>query len=255
MSLLVFALLVFVLTVPVWVAGAVSGIMLLPDLPVAAFAVVVPSIAAAIVVGRTEGRSAVGALFRRVREVTVLPGWSWFAVLAVPTAFTVAAWMYRRLSGQSVEFVLPLFAVLPLLALTIGAAILEEVGWTAFATERLTGRFGLVGGALVLGLGWAIWHYPALVEAHHGIEWIVWWTAWTVAQRVAMVALYYLAGRNFAGPVLFHATSNLLWQAAPEAFEPMVEALVVTLIAVALSLVSARARSRPSPSHPPSAGK
>jgi hypothetical protein len=42
------------------------------------------------------------------------------------------------------------------------------------ATERLIARFGLVSGALVLGIGWAVWHYPSLVEVHRGLDWISW---------------------------------------------------------------------------------
>src|SRR3954466_13890752 len=82
--LVAYALLVFVLTVPFWIAGWVFDISILPGLPLAVFAIFVPSLAAAIVIGRTDGRSAVAALFDRVREVTALPALGWLGALAVP---------------------------------------------------------------------------------------------------------------------------------------------------------------------------
>jgi membrane protease YdiL (CAAX protease family) len=51
-----------------------------------------------------------------------------------------------------------------------------------------------------------------------------------------MVTLYYLTGRNFWAPVLFHASINFVWQAARDAFDPMVQAVAAVVIAAGLVL-------------------
>jgi len=249
--MMAFTLLVLLLSLPFWAVGAVMDASLLPGVPVAAFAVFVPTLAAAIAILRTGGSAELRSLFGRVREVAGLPFWGWIGPVAVPVACGGAAWILRGATGQPVVLALTPSEMLPLAVVLIAAALLEEFGWTAFATDRLTGRFGLLTGALVLGLGWSIWHYPALIQAHRGVFWIGWWTVWSVGQRVAMVALYSLTGRNFAAPVLFHATANFVWHLAPEAFAPAVAALVVSVFALALWLL---ARRRKEASYKPAHG-
>lgn len=240
--LALYTLLVLLLTIPFWLAGWAYDVSLLPGLPIGALAVVVPSVAAAIATARAGGKAELGRLFGRISEFAALPWWGWGAAVVVPLAFAAAAWIAGGVAGRPLAFALPVLAIIPLVALLVVAALLEEFGWTAFATDRLTGRLGLTGGALVLGLGWAVWHFPTLLEAHRGFVWIGWWTVWTVGQRVAMVALYKLARRNFALPVLFHAAANFVWQLAPEAYDPLVEALVVAAIAIVLLRLALRDR-------------
>jgi uncharacterized protein len=242
-----YAVLVFVLTIPFWVAGALVDVQLMPGLPVAALALVVPTLAAAIVLAGAEGRTAVAGLFGRVRDIRRMPLWGYFVSAGLAVVIAATGWASLYVRGEPVAFVLPLIAVIPLILALIGGAMLEEFGWTGFATEPLSLRFGVLGGALILGVGSSVWHYPALVEVHRGIGWIAWWTIWTVAQRVTMVALYERTGRNFWAPVVFHASANFVWQVAPDAFDPMVQAIAAAAVATAVMLGLPRGRTRPRP--------
>ena len=235
-----YAVLVVALTLPFWLAGALVDTQLMPGLPIAALAVFVPTLAAAIVLASAEGRATLAILFRRAAEIRRLPLWGYLFAATLPAGIAGVGWYSLYLRGEAVHFVLPAVAVVPLAVLLIGAALLEEFGWTGFATDRLSARFGLVRGALVLGLGWAVWHYPTLVEAHRGVAWIAWWTVWTVSQRVAMVSLYKRTGSNLWAPVIFHASANLVWQLAPDAFDPMFQGLAAGAVAVALMLARPR---------------
>jgi membrane protease YdiL (CAAX protease family) len=42
------------------------------------------------------------------------------------------------------------------------SGLFEEIGWTGFAFPRLSARFDALGGALLLGLLWALWHFPVV---------------------------------------------------------------------------------------------
>jgi len=61
-SPLAFFVLVFALTLPFWGLGAVTGLQLLPGLPVAGLAFVCPGLAAFILVRRTSGAAGATAL-------------------------------------------------------------------------------------------------------------------------------------------------------------------------------------------------
>jgi membrane protease YdiL (CAAX protease family) len=176
----------------------------------------------------------------------ICPFWGFFAAAGLPALIAAAGWGWLYFRGEPVQFELPLIAVVPLILALVGGVMLEEFGWTGFATDRLVQHYGMLVGALILGVGWSVWHYPALVEVHRGLGWIAWWTVWTIAQRVAMVGLYEQTGRNFWAPVVFHASANFVWQAAPDAFDPMAQAIAAAAVAGAIVLARGPARSRPS---------
>ena len=65
-SPLAFVLLVFGLSIPFWIMGAVTRRQLLPGLPVSALAAICPLLAAAILVGREGGAAGVVALLQEI---------------------------------------------------------------------------------------------------------------------------------------------------------------------------------------------
>jgi len=226
--------LVCLLTAPFWLAGYLVEANLPPGLSVAAFAIVVPSIAAAIVVAVRGGLPAVrdlfAALWRRGEHRLTAAA----LAIAVPLAAALVSWSLAAPADRVFAASVDLLALAPVVVI---AAILEEVGWSAFSTETLARTKGIVATGLVVGAVWAVWHYPSLIELGRSPEWIAWWSVWTLGQRVVMVCLYVRARSWIWAPVLYHATSNLLWQAAPAAFDPMIEALVTVALALAVVLV------------------
>jgi membrane protease YdiL (CAAX protease family) len=234
--------LVLALTVPLWLAGGATGIMLMPGLPLAGLSVVCPLAAALIVVLWRGGPKAAGGLLARIGDAgRVRPLAWWLAFLLIPPAVGAAAFLILRLTGSAVpDPQFPASLVLSLLATFLVAGFGEELGWTGFALEPLRGRYGVAGAGLIIGLAWAVWHYPALLQADRGLAWIGWWTLGTVSQRLIMVWLYEAAGRSLAGAVVFHATNNLAWQLFPVRgswFDPRVHGLLMAGIALALFLL------------------
>jgi membrane protease YdiL (CAAX protease family) len=67
------------------------------------------------------------------------------------------------------------------------AGFFEELGWTGFAYPRMRSRFGALGGALLLGVLWGLWHFPVVdsfgAASPHGRYW-----PWFFGAFVAMIA-------------------------------------------------------------------
>lgn len=78
-----FFVLVFAMTFPFWAVQAFTGITLMPGLPLAALAVVVPVTAAALLMCLTQGVRSIVGLLRRAMDAdrTKAPRWYLPAVL------------------------------------------------------------------------------------------------------------------------------------------------------------------------------
>lgn len=54
----------------------------------------------------------------------------------------------------------PLMLPVVLLLSIVSGPLNEEFGWRGFALDKLLVKFGFLGGSLILGFFWAIWHLP-----------------------------------------------------------------------------------------------
>jgi hypothetical protein len=238
-----FFVLVFSLAVPFWLVGWVTGLQLMPGLPVAGLMFVCPGLAALILAFRAGGARSAGALAKRVFDFGRIPSVAWLApaLLLEPMAKTLAFFV-QRLSGSQVP--VPHIALLPTIILCVIFFVSVsgvELGWSGYATEPLQARWGTVGASLILGALWAAFHYVALVEAHRSLAWIAWWTLGTLAYRVIIVWIYSGAGRSVFTASLFHMTIDVTWQLFPISgsfFDPKVSGLISAAIAVIVLLAA-----------------
>ncbi|TAJ70904.1 MAG: CPBP family intramembrane metalloprotease [Phenylobacterium sp.] len=254
-SVIVFFVLTVLLTTPFWVLGAVLEVEILPGLPIAALAVVCPATAAFILTWRAHGLPAGGRFLAGAFDVRrIRPKVWWLALVLLSPCVMIAMFLAMRLGGSSIPD--PQFApasAAALFVLFLVAALAEELGWSGFAIGPLQARWGALPGALIVGVVWAIWHYPALAQAHRAVAWIGWWTLATVATRVIIIWLFNNTGRSVFGVAVFHAMTNLGWQLYPvhgSWFDPRINALILAAVALAVVLVwgpatlsSSRARS------------
>lgn len=240
--------LTFLLTAPLWALSSAFDLQILPGLPVAAVAVICPAMAAIIICCRRDGWAGVRALLRRAIDGRRVPVVWWLPILLICPLVAVAAFLTLRLGGSGVpdtEISIP--ATLALAALFLVSAMGEELGWSGFALDPLQARWGPLGAALVLGGVWAIWHYPALVQAHRPLAWIAWWTLGTVATRIVMVWLYNGANGSVFAAAVVHAVSNLCWQLFPVQgswFSPRLNGLLMSGVAVLLMVATLGRLSR-----------
>ena len=100
--------------------------------------------------------------------------------------------------------------LMPLLAVAafIGAAG-EELGYMGYAIEPTQEQWGALKTALVMGLFWAVWHYPGMIQQGRGLQWIAWGTLGTVAVRVLIVWLYNNTGKSVFVCAIFHSIANM----------------------------------------------
>ena len=230
-----FFALVFLISIPFWIAGAMSGAFLLPGLPVSALGAFCPVLAAAFLFYRKSGWPGVTGLLARSFDWSRANEWLLLAVL-LPVVPLVATLVLRRATGAVLPpITLSPLAAVPMFAAFLVAALGEELGWSGYALDPLQARFGALNAALVIGAVWAVWHYIPLLQAHRALDWMAWWTLATIARRVIMVWLYNNAGRSVFAVALFHATGNLVELGALAWYDPRVSGL--TLAAVALALV------------------
>ncbi|MGO9934541.1 MAG: type II CAAX prenyl endopeptidase Rce1 family protein [Steroidobacteraceae bacterium] len=248
-SLLAFFLLTYALAVPFWVFGALSAQQLMPGLPVAALMFVCPGLAASILVTREQGFKAVKSLLARALDYKGVAPKFWYAPLLLlnPAIFILSYFALRAL-GTPVPA--PQILILPTLALCVVffvSAFGEELGWSGYAVDSMQCRWGALRASLMLGGIWAMFHFVALAQAHRSVEWITWWSLWTVAQRVVMVLLYNGTRKNIFAVILAHASSNVCWQLFPirgTFFDPRVTGLITALVAmVAIALWKRAGRS------------
>jgi membrane protease YdiL (CAAX protease family) len=215
--LLAFFLLSVVLIIPFFVYGALTGIQLSPGMPVAALGTFCPMLAAIILIYQKDGKLGVVALLKRSFDFKRIEDRRWYALilLLMPVVAILQFWV---LLLMGVSLPVPQIAIFSTLAICIAAfiaALGEELGWSGYAIEPMQVRWGALKASLGLGIFWAIYHYIGLLEAHRAVEWIVWWTLFTVAARVLMVWLFNNTGKSVFGMALFHMTLNVTWQLFP----------------------------------------
>lgn len=241
-SLLAFFLLAIILITPFWVLGAITGVQLLPGLPIAALGTFCPMTAALILVYREHKRAGVIALLKRSFDYKRIKDNRWYVpILLIMAGVMVLSFVVQRLMGEPVP--LPHITILSVLVLCIGfffGALGEELGWSGYALDPMQARWGALKASLMLGGFWAIYHYVGLVQAHRSVTFIAWWTLNTVSLRVIMVWLFNHTGKSVFGMALFHMTINTTWQLFPVSgsyFDPRVTGLILAVVAVIVILV------------------
>jgi uncharacterized protein len=242
-SALVYFVLTFALSIPFWIAGALTNFQLLPGVPVSALGLLCMVGTASILVYRENGLTGVVELLKRSFDFKRVKAKVWYVptFLIMPAimvlSFIAMRWMGTQLPAPRFSLATPFI----LFAVFFVAAIGEELGWSGYAIDPLQDRFGALGGALVLGIVWAVWHFIPLLSAKRSLDWIVWWSLGTVALRVIITWLYNNTGRSVFIAVIFHAMFNVTWQLFPingSYYDPRVTSLITTVVAIVVVIAS-----------------
>ena len=237
-----FFLLVFVLSLPFYLAGALTSFQMLPALPISALIFLCPAMAAAILIFRKNQFAGVKEWLQGAFDFKRVTAKIWYVptILLMPG---IMAMSYGAIRLMGIPLPAPQVSVGRILALFVAffiSALCEELGWSGYALDPLQERFGTIGGAFLLGVVWAIWHYVPLLQVHRSLEFIAWWSLGTVAYRIIIVWLYNNTGKSVFIAALFHAMIDLTWQLFPingSYYDPRVTGLIAAIAAGAMVIV------------------
>jgi membrane protease YdiL (CAAX protease family) len=221
--------------------GVITSVLCYIAVPLAApffFFPFAPTVSALIVARLGWGACAVKALlgaYRPVRgDIGVREALRLYAVLIafIGLAFGVSTVAVGLIGGPETmgRFVRVLgvmdwrtFASAWLVALFLNqGGLLEELGWRGFALPILIRRFGSpFGAALVLGLAWALWHFPrevpALLTGQETLPGLVLGQAIFItncaAATVVLTAFVNLSGGSVIPSIMLHGMLNFLFSA------------------------------------------
>ena len=256
--------LMFVCTWPIdlWAAAGSHGLVSVTIPPFLPILVGYGFVVAAIVMTAVlDGRAGVVALLRRflIWRFGVL----WYAVILLGPVVvdlagigidvllhgTVPAFdqpFILRIVGPSIGVALALPLFIAMEVLTNG----EEIGWRGFALPRLQARHNALVASLVIGVVWAVWHYPKFLTAGNAHDYPFWlFVLDIVAKSIIFACVFNSTRGSLLSVTLLHASMN-----TSTVFLPVLPAvtgdntvLVTTMvlhiaIAVAIVLIAGPAR-------------
>jgi membrane protease YdiL (CAAX protease family) len=239
-SPLSYFVLVFALSIPFWLIGALSeqGLPLPMNLPLSALGFVCPLLAALILVSRENGLHGTGQLLARVFDYRRIKDKAWYIpiILLMPTVYLLSYGVMRMLRLPLPEPHVPFLTVPILFAVFFLSAACEEVGWMGYAADLIQERCDALATGIVLGAVWGLWHVVPDIQARHGPEWIVWQRGvYDIALRVVIVWIYNNAGKSVFAAILVHDMDDVSWSLFPNNgshYDPAVTGVITAVIAV-----------------------
>ncbi|WP_459195099.1 CPBP family glutamic-type intramembrane protease [Halosimplex sp. J119] len=219
-----------------------------------------PSVGGIVVIAWRRGRAGLSDLARRTVDVG-FARWLWVPILGLFPVVAAVAAGYARLAGAALPT--PPWAGAPVALpvafgyiLLLGGPLQEEFGWRGYALEPLVDRAGHLGGSVVLGLLWGLWHLPLFYIPGRTIYYQkpIWgFVASIVMVTVVMTWLYDLTGGSLLAMLLVHTSFNWTTWAIPVLdVDPGSLAFVIGQFVVVIAIVARwrsngalRSRARP----------
>lgn len=235
-----FVILVFLLSLPFWLVGAVADEGLPLNLSLSALMFPCPLIAALVLVLREEGRDGVRTLLRRTIDHSGIRPRAWYlpTIFLMPSIYLLSfgiqhlmGWPLHELSGP--------FLMIPVLFLVFFiTAVGEETGWMGYAADPLQGRRSALETGLILGLVWSMWHVVPDIQAGQDWAFIAGQRTFSVLLRVLIVWIYNNTGRSLFAAVLLHTMDNVsVYSLFPDSdqYVPAVTAAVTVVVVMVVT--------------------
>ncbi|HLS13271.1 MAG TPA: type II CAAX endopeptidase family protein [Beutenbergiaceae bacterium] len=176
-------------------------------------AVLGPSTCALIVTGVTGGRAAVLSLLKRL-TIRRVPVWVWlYAVMGngllitAPAVIVVLLGQPGGLDAHWEAWAVTLAVNLVLLLIVPG--MVEEIGWRGFGLPLVQERSGPIVASVVIGVLWAVWHYPLWIAQNDGVTpALIWATIGVVGASFAYTWLHNASFGSVLPAIVLHAGEN-----------------------------------------------
>lgn len=210
-DLLLFFLLSYCIT---WTLGLIAIIIGLPIMIAEVFAIPGPFVSAILVITYRDGKQGVQRLFKKAFDYHSNPLWYFLASL-VPVSIILVSTFYAT-NFRSAEipnpWFVPVFDLSFIFFFLIYNGIGEELGWRGFAQPRLQKMMGSLGGSIILGVIWALWHLPLFFipgSFQYGDPipaYILLLTSWSII----IAALFNKTKNSIIVAIIFHETMNFI---------------------------------------------
>lgn len=139
-------------------------------------------------------------------------GVRWYGLaLIVPFLLIQTPELLAWALGYELTLVDPAGLLREFLIVLLLAGALEEPGWRGFMQPRLQERWSGLVGALVVGVGWALWHVPIVAGGgfgYQGDEWVLFFIVLPLFS-VVMAWIYNSTRGGLVFVMLFHAMINV----------------------------------------------
>ncbi len=212
-SPLKFFILVYALSIPLWLVNVVFPVKLPVDnLPVTDIAATfTPVIAASILVYWEEKLWGVKNFLKRAFDYKRITKKVWYIpiVFMIPFIY-ILTYVIMRLVWFPVPTVWnpPLLTPLLFIAFFFAAAG-EELGYTGYATDPMQARYNALTASIIIGLIHGVWHFPSEISIGQTIGLIIWGgVILAVSFRILTVWIYNNTGKSVFAAILFHAVIN-----------------------------------------------
>jgi membrane protease YdiL (CAAX protease family) len=244
-SPLLFFILVYALSIPLWVINVIHPMHIPVDnLPVTDIvATFTPMVAASILVYREEGFGEVKNLLKRAFDYKRITNKAWYIPILFLTPFIyVLTYAIMRLVGLPVptEWNPPLLTPLLFIAFFFAAAG-EELGYTGYVTDPMQARYTALTASIIIGLIHGVWHFPSEISIGQSLGLIILGGVMlAVSFRILTVWLYNNTGKSVMSAILFHAVTNTgrsIFPGSRSTFELWDGAIGYGLIALAAVIV------------------
>ncbi|HLO28924.1 MAG TPA: CPBP family glutamic-type intramembrane protease [Anaerolineales bacterium] len=236
-SFLNFVLLLFGLSIPPLVIGAIYDVELFPGFRLFQLPLAMSAVAALILLYREGGRDGVVALLKRSYDIRNIKSKIWYLpILLIYPSIGFLDYLIQRMSGTSMP---PLrFSLLIFLGYStvFFMALGEELGLTGYAIDRLQQRHGALTSGIFIGLVQAGYHIPSfIISGYYSLEWIFWHVLYIIAGRILFVWVYNNLGKSLFSMALLHSTFGLFWilfpatgnlQKATSYYDPRIAAFI-----------------------------
>lgn len=238
---------IFLISIPFWIAGEFISFRILPGLPISSLMFLCTAFTAYIFAVKSGGTFAVKILMLRIIDFKRIPSAVWLiaGALLMPVVLCASYVIMRVANMPLPETDIPWLLTPILFSLFFVAAIGEELAWSATLLDTLQSSLGALTASLILGIVTALWHVVPFAQAHPSANWVLGQCLFTVAFRVILVWLYNKMGQSLFAVVVFHAMYNVAWQMFPNrgsSYNPWIVASITGLIALVV-LFSWRSKS------------
>jgi CAAX protease family protein len=217
-SLLNFFLLLFGLSIPFWLLGAIYDVQVFPGLKLFQLPLAMPTIAALILIYRENGKGGLITLLKRTYDFGNIKSKIWYLpILFMYPSIGFLDYLIVRISGDSIPS--PHFSFITLLGYStvFFMTYAEELGLTGYAIDPMQERYSALESGILLGLVWAGYHIPGfIISGYYSFGWIFWHAIYTIASRVLFVWVYNNAGKSLFSMALLHWTFGLFWSLWPQ---------------------------------------